>query len=102
MQISSPSAAAFPSTETLPSVGRRHRQVALAMAALTLAGYFLFILVIAFCKEALSVQVVPGLSLAIVVGVAAVVFTLLLTFGYVVWVNRVHDAAVLKLSRGGR
>lgn len=102
MQITSSPAEALPAPETLRSIGRRHQLVALGMTVLMLTAYFLFILAIAFFKEALSVQIVPGLSLAIVVGVGAVAFALVLTFGYVAWINRVHDLAVLRLTGGGR
>ncbi|HEM8498354.1 TPA: DUF485 domain-containing protein [Burkholderia multivorans] len=102
MQITTSSAAALPPPETLRSIGRRHQHVALGLTVLMLTAYFLFILSIAFFKEALSVQIVPGLSLAILAGVASVTFALVLTFGYVAWVNRVHDAAVRRLAKGGR
>ncbi|WP_017231923.1 DUF485 domain-containing protein [Pandoraea sp. B-6] len=102
MQITTSSAAALPTPETLQSIGRRHQHVALGLTVLMLTAYFIFILSIAFFKDALSVQIVPGLSFAILAGVAAVVFALVLTFGYVTWVNRVHDVAVHRLAKGGR
>ncbi|CAH2894407.1 MAG: hypothetical protein PCALPYG88_0710 [uncultured Paraburkholderia sp.] len=102
MQITTSPAAGLPTPETLRSVGRRHQHVALALTVLMLAAFFLFILSIAYFKEALSVQIMPGLSLAILVGVASVAFALVLTFAYVAWVNRVHDVAVHRLAKGGR
>ncbi|CAG9263201.1 DUF485 domain-containing protein [Paraburkholderia caribensis] len=101
MQITTASPAALPTPDTLRSIGRRHRHVALGLTMLMLGVYFLFILSIALFKDALSVQIVPGLSLAILMGVAAVAFSLVLTFGYVAWVNHVHDAAVNRLEKGG-
>lgn len=102
MEMTSTSTIALPVPVTLRSIGRRRQRVAFAMTALMLGAYFLFILAIALFKEALSVQIVPGLSLAILFGVFTVVFALALALGYVVWINRVHDRAVRQLTQGGR
>lgn len=102
MQASAFSTGTVPKPETLRSVGRRHRHVAFGLTALMLAVYFIFILVVAYFKETLSQQVVPGLSLGILVGVAVIAFALVLTFFYAAWVNHVHDAAVERLVKGGR
>ena len=101
MELASSSTADLAPPLTLRSIGRRRQRVALAMTALMLCAYFLFVLSIACFKTALSVQIVPGLSLAILAGVSSVVFVLMLTFGYVLWVNRVHDKAVRRLTKGG-
>jgi uncharacterized membrane protein (DUF485 family) len=89
------------SLETLRSIGRRRQRVALAMTVLTLCAYFSFILAVAIFKVSLSEQIIPGLSLAILAGVSSVAFVVVLTFGYVLWVNRVHDKAVSRLTQGG-
>lgn len=103
MQISSPPATIFhPDISTLHSIALRRQRVALTLTVLMLSVYFSFVLSIAYFKDALSTQLVPGLTGAILAGVAAVAFALSLTIGYVVWVNRVHDKAVLELTKGNR
>ena len=100
MQITSPPAPSFhPEISTLHSVAHRRQRVALTLTVLMLGAYFSFILSIAYFKDVLSAQVVPGLTGAILAGVAAVTFALSLTIGYVVWVNKVHDRAVLELRK---
>lgn len=50
MQITTSSAAALPTPETLQSIGRRHQHVALGLTVLMLTAYFIFILSIAFSR----------------------------------------------------
>jgi uncharacterized membrane protein (DUF485 family) len=63
--------------------------------------YFGFILLIAFAKRLLGVQLVPGLSLGIVLGAAVIVLSWLLAGIYVRWANRHYDDALAEM-RGGR
>jgi uncharacterized membrane protein (DUF485 family) len=101
MQITSPSTAHFQSdSATLRSIAQRRQRVALTLTVLMLAVYFSFVLSIAYFKQALSVQLIPGLTGAILAGLTAVAFALALTVGYVVWINRVHDKAVFELTKG--
>jgi uncharacterized membrane protein (DUF485 family) len=60
-----------------------------------------FVLLVSFCKIQLATVLAPGISLAIVLGISMVVFTLSLTFGFVVWVNRVHDESLRRLRDSG-
>jgi uncharacterized membrane protein (DUF485 family) len=89
-----------PTISRLRSVAIRRQRVSLSATAALLAAHFAFVVSIAFYKTELSVQLIPGLSLAIVLGFSTVGFALLLTFGFVVWVNRVHDKAVQSLRDG--
>jgi len=82
-------------------VATRRQRVSLSATAALLAAHFAFVISIAFYKTELAVQLIPGLSLAIVLGFSTVGFALLLTFGFVIWVDRVHDTAVQGLRDGG-
>jgi uncharacterized membrane protein (DUF485 family) len=68
---------------------------------LLLISHLTFILLVAFCKQQLSQEVVPGLSIGILAGFVTVGLTLLLTVFYVVWVDRVHDVSVRQLRTEG-
>jgi uncharacterized membrane protein (DUF485 family) len=81
----------------LRSIAMRRQRVSLSVTVLLLLSHLTFILLVAFCKQQLSEEVVPGLSIGILAGFATVGLTLLLTVFYVVWVNRVHDASVRQL-----
>jgi uncharacterized membrane protein (DUF485 family) len=75
--------------------------------ALTLTGamvllYFGFIALVAFGRPLLAVQVVPGLSLGILLGALVIVASWLLTWVYVRWANNVYDPGVNALRESGR
>lgn len=92
---------AKPGHHTLSSVAVRRHRVSLVATALLLAGYLAFICLVAFDKQALVAQVVPGLSWALVAGLVTFAYILLLTFGYVTWVGRIHDRQVRTLRGQG-
>ncbi|MBC7544086.1 MAG: DUF485 domain-containing protein [Candidatus Sericytochromatia bacterium] len=83
----------------LTAVGRKRTQMAVGLTAAMLVGYFGFIALIAFAKDRLGTPVVPGLSLGILLGALVIVAAWLLTWRYVHWANRTHDAAVAELRR---
>jgi uncharacterized membrane protein (DUF485 family) len=75
--------------------------------ALTLTGamvllYFGFIALVAFGRPLLAVQVVPGLSLGILLGALVIVASWLLTWVYVRWANNVYDPGVKALVESGK
>lgn len=80
--------------DTLTAIGARRQRVSLAATLLMLGIYFSFVIVVAFFKDVLAIQLIPGLSIAIAAGVSTIVITLLITFAYVVWVNCVHDVSM--------
>jgi uncharacterized membrane protein (DUF485 family) len=59
--------------------------------------YFGFIALVAFGRSLLAIQVMPGLSLGILLGALVIVASWLLTWVYVRWANRVYDPAVRTL-----
>lgn len=75
--------------------------------ALTLTGamvllYFGFITLVAFGRPLLAIQVVPGLSLGILLGALVIVASWLLTWVYVRWANNIYDPQVQALLESGR
>jgi uncharacterized membrane protein (DUF485 family) len=80
------------------TLARAHRRVAGAVIGAMLVLYFGLILLIALAKPLLGRVVVPGLSLAILLGAVVTVAAWLLTVMYVAWANRYYDHA----ARRGR
>lgn len=78
-------------------------RVALGLTGAMVVLYFGFILLVAYGRAILAIQVVPGLSLGILLGALVIVASWLLTWVYVRWANRHYDPRVAALGReGGR
>jgi uncharacterized membrane protein (DUF485 family) len=74
-------------------------RVALSLTAAMVLNYFGFILLVAYGRPLLAVQVVPGLSLGILLGALVIVISWLLTWVYVRWAAVHYDPRVEALSR---
>jgi uncharacterized membrane protein (DUF485 family) len=74
-------------------------RVALGLTAAMVVLYFGFILLVAYGRSLLAVQVVPGLTLGILLGALVIVASWLLTWVYVRWASRHYDPAVAALLR---
>lgn len=84
-------------------VGRRWR-VGGVLTALMMAGYFGFILLVAFDKDTAGRLIGGGrVSVGIVLGASVIVLAPVLTAIYVRWANRRHDPAIaaLRAKRDG-
>ena len=75
-------------------------RVALALTAAMVVLYFGFILLVAYGRPLLAVQVVPGLTLGILLGALVIVISWLLTWVYVRWAATHYDPRVDALRRG--
>jgi uncharacterized membrane protein (DUF485 family) len=75
-------------------------RVALALTTAMVVLYFGFILLVAYGRPVLAVQVVPGLSLGILLGALVIVASWILTWVYVRWAATHYDPRVEALSRG--
>jgi uncharacterized membrane protein (DUF485 family) len=73
---------------------RRRWRVAIALTIVMVVNYFGFVLIIAFAKPLVAAQVVPGVSLGIILGAGVIAVSWLLTFWYVRWANRHYDPAL--------
>ena len=73
-------------------------RVALGLTGAMVVLYFGFILLVAYGRPILARQVVPGLSLGILLGALVIVASWLLTWVYVHWANRHYDPRVAALG----
>ncbi len=83
----------------LTAIVLAHRRMALSITAAIVVPYLGLILLIALAKPLLARTVVPGLSLAILLGAIVTVLAWVLTLAYVRWANRDYDAAVRRLRQ---
>jgi uncharacterized membrane protein (DUF485 family) len=64
--------------------------------------YFGFIALVAFGRSILAVQLVPGLSVGILLGALVIVASWLLTWVYIRWANTHYDPQLAALAREDR
>ena len=74
-------------------------RVALALTGAMVVLYFGFILLVAYGRPVLAIQVVPGLTLGILLGALVIVASWLLTWVYVRWAATHYDPRVEALNR---
>lgn len=86
-------------SEALEVLAAARWRVAAVLTASTLVSYFGFILLIAFNKPLMGQQLVPGLSLGILLGALIIALAWGLTGIYVRWANQKYDKAVDQLRR---
>jgi uncharacterized membrane protein (DUF485 family) len=86
----------------LGDLDRARWRMALTLTGATVLLYFGFIALVAFGRQLLAVQVMPGLSLGILLGALVIVASWLLTWVYVRWANNVYDPQVKALMESGR
>jgi uncharacterized membrane protein (DUF485 family) len=86
----------------LRELDRQRWRVALSLTGAMVLLYFGFISLVAFGGSLLAIQVVPGLSLGILLGALVIVASWLLTWIYVRWANDVYDPQVKALLGSGR
>jgi uncharacterized membrane protein (DUF485 family) len=80
--------------QELRVIVRRRWRIALALTAVMLVVYFGFVLLTALAKELMGRQIVPGLSVGILLGAGVIVAAFALTGVYVRWANAHHDPAL--------
>ena len=81
----------------LTAVSAARWRVALSLTTAMMVVYFGFILLVAFRKPLLGTQLMPGLSLGMLLGAGVILVAWLLTFIYVRWANRHYEAALREL-----
>ena len=72
-------------------------KLALRLTAAMMTVYFSFILLVAWAKPLLGRQLVPGLSLGILLGALVIVAAWILIWIYVRWANSHYDSTVKSL-----
>jgi uncharacterized membrane protein (DUF485 family) len=90
-------------SDDVHALARTRWRVAIALSAVVFALYFGFIFAVAFAKEAMAGEIVPGLSLGILLGALVIVGAWVTTWIYVAWANRHFDRRLSALNgkRGG-
>jgi len=86
----------------LEALARAQWRLALALTAAMMAIHLGFTLLVAWAKPLLTVQLVPGLSLGILLGALVIVSAWSLIWVYVSWANRHYDTKVASLREPRR
>ena len=84
--------------QELRSLALARWRVAIALSAVVVVLYFGFIVAVAFFKEFMGTQIVPGLSVGMVVGAGVIIGAWLTTWIYVSWANRHFDGRLSALK----
>ena len=79
---------------TLEAVTAGRWRIALSLTIAMMVVYFGFILLVAFNKPLMGQQIIPGLSIGIVLGVLVILVAWLLTGIYILWANGKYDRAL--------
>lgn len=82
----------------LEALAAQRWRIALQLTLAMMAIYFGFILLVAYAKGAMGAQLVPGLSLGILLGALVIVAVWVLNWIYVRWANREYDEAIRRLG----
>jgi uncharacterized membrane protein (DUF485 family) len=93
-----PTAAAV-NAEAIRVVALRRSRMAWLLTVILLIIYFAYLLLSAFAKGFMAIQVMSGITVAIVVGFITIIVPWILAWIYLSWANRHHDAACDRISR---
>jgi uncharacterized membrane protein (DUF485 family) len=87
--------------EDIRALAQTRWRVALALSAVVFALYFGFIFAVAFAKDAMAAEIVPGLSVGILAGALVIIGAWLTTWVYVAWANAHFDTRLSAMSGKG-
>ncbi len=76
--------------------------MALLLTGAVVLLYFGFIALVAYGRHILAIQVIPGLSLGILLGALVIVGSWILTWVYVRWANAHYDPHITALGKDDR
>lgn len=85
-------------TDVVRSLARARWRIAVTLSAVVFALYFGFILAVAFAKDAMAFEIIPGVSVGILAGALVIVGAWLSTWVYVSWANKHFDAGLRALD----
>lgn len=85
--------------DALKALAARRWRMAGALTVAMLVAYLGFILLVAFNRPLMGHQLVPGLSVGIVLGALTILLAWVLTGVYMLWANRRYDPALNELRR---
>jgi uncharacterized membrane protein (DUF485 family) len=81
-------------THDLKSLARTRWRIGITLSVAVFVVYFGFIYLVAFQKDAMAAQIVPGLSIGILLGALVIVVAWCTTWYYVAWANSHFDNKV--------
>lgn len=82
----------------IQALARARWRLAIALSTVVATLYFGFIFAVAFAKEAMAFEILPGLSLGILAGAGVIVGAWVTTWFYVSWANRHFDPALRAIN----
>jgi len=88
--------------QALEALAAAQWRLALRLTAAMMAVYFGFILLVAWAKPLLGRQLLPGLSLGILLGALVIVAAWVLIWIYVRWANTHYDSTVARIRGAGK
>ena len=88
--------------EALRRLDASRWQVSLRLTGGVVLLYFGFIALVAYGRQILAIQLIPGLSLGILLGALVIVGSWLLTWIYVRWANAHYDPHLAALAKDDR
>ena len=83
--------------DDIRALARARWKVAILLSAVVFVIYFGFIFAVAFAKEAMATELVPGLSVGILAGALVIVGAWATTWAYVAWANARFDTRLSAL-----
>lgn len=86
----------------LSQLDRARWRMALGLTGAMVLLYFGFIALVAFGRALLAIQLIPGLSLGILLGALVILASWMLTWVYVRWANNIYDPQVKALLKSGQ
>jgi uncharacterized membrane protein (DUF485 family) len=84
---------------SLQALAAARWRIAIALTVAMMVVYFGFILLVAFNKPLLGVQVLDGLSLGMLLGAIVILSAWALMWVYVRWANTHYDEAIRSMRR---
>lgn len=77
-------------------------RIAAVLTAGVLLSYYGFIFLVAFQKDTMGTELVPGLSIGIALGASVIAIAWVLTVIYVKWANGKYDRELAVIRSSGR
>jgi len=86
--------------DDIRALAKARWSVAIVLSAVVFVLYFGFIFAVAFAKDAMASEIVPGLSVGILAGALVIIGAWLTTWAYVAWANAHYDPKLSALNGG--
>ncbi|MFO1187756.1 MAG: DUF485 domain-containing protein [Alphaproteobacteria bacterium] len=85
-------------TDDIKALARARWRIALALSGVVFVLYFGFIFAVAFAKQAIAAEILPGLTLGILSGALVILGAWATTWAYVAWANAHFDSKLNALN----